>query len=178
VNAEPLALRGVTLLRADVHEDERGAFRRIVDVPLLTGLGLDATVVQISAATNLRRGTVRGMHWQAAPHEESKTLWCTHGSVFDVLVDLRADEPTYGQWVSVRLAADQPVALHVPPGIAHGYQTLEDDSALTYVISALYAPASARSLRWDDPTVGIEWPLDVRVISQRDREAPSWPPSP
>jgi dTDP-4-dehydrorhamnose 3,5-epimerase len=178
VKAEPLGLQGVTLLRAELHEDERGAFRRIVDIPVLESLGLDPTVVQISMATNTRRGTVRGLHYQAAPHEESKTLWCTKGSVFDVLVDLRADEPTYGNWIAVRLAADRPAALHVPPGIAHGYQTLEDDSALTYVISAAYVPGSARSLRWNDPTVGIDWPLPVTVISQRDREAPLWPPSP
>ncbi len=177
MNAEPLALAGVTLLRAEVHEDERGTFRRIVDIGALEALGLVPAVVQISMATNIRRGTVRGMHYQAAPHEESKTLWCTHGAVFDVLVDLRVDEPTYGKWISVQLAADQPVALHVPPGIAHGYQTLVDGSALTYVIGTPYVPASARSLRWDDPTVGIEWPLPVTVISQRDREAPTWPPS-
>jgi dTDP-4-dehydrorhamnose 3,5-epimerase len=178
VNAEPLALRGVTLFRAEVHSDERGAFQRLADLPLLASLGLDSAVLQISMATNLKRGTVRGMHYQAAPHEESKTLWCTHGAVFDVLVDLRADEPTYGHWISVELSAGEPVALHVPPGIAHGYQTLAHDSALTYVISAPYVAASARSLRWDDPTVGIEWPLPVSVISQRDREAPPWPPSP
>ena len=178
MNAERLGLRGVTLLRADVHADERGAFRRIVDISLLESIGLDAAVVQISMATNIRRGTVRGMHYQVAPHEESKTLWCTSGSVFDVLVDLRGHEPTYGSWISVHLAADLPVALHVPPGIAHGYQTLEDDSALTYVIGTPYVPESARSLRWDDPTVGIDWPLPVTAISQRDREAPAWPPSP
>ena len=178
MNAEPLALRGATLLRAEVHTDERGGFRRLMDVPFLASLGLDPAVVQISQATNVRTGTVRGMHYQAAPHGESKTLWCTHGSVFDVLVDLRADEPTYGQWISVHLSADEPVALHVPPGIAHGYQTLEDGSALTYVMGTPYVPASARSLRWDDPTVNIAWPLPVSVISQRDREAPPWPPSP
>ena len=178
MNAEPLALRGVTLLRAEVHADERGAFRRIVDLPDLERLGLDPAVVQISMATNTRRGTVRGMHYQADPHGESKTLWCTSGSVFDVLVDIRPGEPTYGQWVSVELAAGDALALHVPPGIAHGYQTLEDDSALTYVIGTPYVPESARSVRWDDPTVGIAWPLPVTAISQRDREAPLWPPSP
>ena len=177
MNAEPLALRGVTLLRAEVHEDERGAFRRIVDIPTLAGLGLDAAVVQISMATNRRRGTLRGMHYQVAPHGESKTIWCTSGSVFDVLVDLRAHEPTYGSWISVHLAADLPVALHVPPGIAHGYQTLEDGTALAYAIGTPYVPESARSLRWDDPTVAIDWPLPVTAISQRDREAPLWPPS-
>ncbi len=178
MKAEPLALRGATLFRAEVHADERGTFRRIVDLPALAGLGLDPAVVQISQATNARRGTVRGMHWQADPHGESKTLWCTHGAVFDVLVDLRAGEPTYGRWVSVELSADDALALHVPPGIAHGYQTLADDSALTYAIGTPYVPESARSLRFDDPVVGIAWPLPVMVASQRDREAPAWPPSP
>jgi dTDP-4-dehydrorhamnose 3,5-epimerase len=98
--------------------------------------------------------------------------------VFDVLLDMRSHEPTYGRWISVHLEASEPVVLHVPPGIAHGYQTLEDYSALTYVISAPYVPASARGVRWDDPTVGIDWPLSVTVISQRDREAPLWPPAP
>lgn len=177
MRAEPLGIRGVTLLRADVHEDERGGFRRVVDTAVLEGLGLESAVSQISIATNLRRGTVRGMHYQAAPHEESKTLWCTHGAAFDVVVDLRPDEPTYGHWLSVHLPADEPIALHIPPGIAHGYQTLEDDTALTYVISASYVPEGARSLRWNDPTVNIEWPLPVSVISKRDSEAPSWPPS-
>jgi dTDP-4-dehydrorhamnose 3,5-epimerase len=178
VTSEPLALRGATLLRADVHADDRGSFHRIVDIAELARLGLETAVVQISQATNARAGTVRGMHWQAAPHAESKTLWCTHGAVFDVLVDLRPDEPTYGRWISLRLAAGDACALHVPPGLAHGYQTLEDDSALTYVIGTPYAPESARSLRFDDPTVAIDWPLPVTAISQRDREAPLWPPRP
>ena len=176
--AEPLALPGVTLLRGDVHADERGAFRRIVDVSQFASLGLDPAVVQISAAVNHRAGTVRGMHYQATPHGESKTLWCTHGSVYDVLVDIRPQEPTYGTWVFVELVAGEPVALYVPPGIAHGYQTLEDDTALTYAVGTPYVAASARSLRWDDPTVGIDWPMPVTVISERDREAPLWPPSP
>lgn len=177
MKVEPLALRGVTVLRAEVHEDERGGFRRVVDTELLTSLGLDAAVSQISIATNHRAGTVRGMHYQAAPYEESKTLWCTHGSALDVLVDMRPDEPTYGRWVSVRLVAGEPIAVHVPPGVAHGYQTLEDDTALSYAISAPYVPEAARSLRFDDPTVGIEWPLPVSSISDRDRQAPLWPPS-
>jgi dTDP-4-dehydrorhamnose 3,5-epimerase len=178
MNAESLALRGVTLLRADVHEDPRGAFRRVADMPLLESLGLDGRIAQVSSAANARRGTVRGLHFQVVPHEESKTLWCTHGAVFDVLVDMRPHEPTYGAWLSVHLAAELPIALHIPPGIAHGYQTLEDETALTYLISTPYAPQSARSLRWDDPTVAIEWPLAVTAISERDREAPLWPASP
>jgi dTDP-4-dehydrorhamnose 3,5-epimerase len=177
--AEPLAIRGAVLLRPPhVQADERGSFRRVVDVAELAALGLDPGIDQVSVATNLLRGTVRGMHYQVPPHTESKTLWCTAGSVFDVLVDLRPDEPTYGSWIGVTLSGDEPCALHVPPGVAHGYQTLVDGSDLTYLISAAYHPASARSLSWADATVGIDWPLPVTMISDRDREAPLWPPSP
>ena len=175
--AEPLAIRGAVLLRPEVRVDERGSFHRVVDVAELTALGLDPTVAQVSVATNRLRGTVRGMHYQVAPHTESKTLWCTAGSVFDVLVDLRPDEPTYGSWLGLTLSADEPSALHVPAGVAHGYQTLVDGTDLTYVISAAHHPDSARSLSSADPTVGIDWPLPVTVISDRDREAPPWPPS-
>jgi dTDP-4-dehydrorhamnose 3,5-epimerase len=177
MSAEPLAFRGVMLLRAEVHADDRGSFRRVADMAELHGLGLDTAVAQVSIATNVARGTVRGMHFQVPPDEESKTVWCTRGSALDVLVDLRPDEPTYGHWLSVRLAADEPSAVFIPPGVAHGYQTLEDDTTLSYLISAPYAPASSRSLRFDDPTVGIAWPLPVTAISTRDREAPLWPPS-
>ncbi len=178
MRSETLALRGAVLFRADAHEDHRGSFRRVLDAEVLTQLGLDPAMAQISIATNHRRGTVRGMHYQVSPYEEAKTLWCTHGAVYDVLVDLRPDEPTYGLWVSVELSAAEPVALHVPPGVAHGYQTLADDTSLTYVIGTSYVASSARSLRWDDPTAGITWPLPVEAISDRDREAPMWPPSP
>jgi dTDP-4-dehydrorhamnose 3,5-epimerase len=177
VRAEPLLLRGVTLLWPDIRPDERGEFHRVLDVVQLEALGLDSTVNQVSVATNTRAGTVRGLHYQAEPHGETKTLWCHSGSVFDVLVDLRDDEPTYGEWVSVVLDAATPVALHVPRGIAHGYQTLEDDTALTYVISTPYVAGGARSLNWQDPTLGIDWPQDLSMISARDREAPRWPPS-
>jgi dTDP-4-dehydrorhamnose 3,5-epimerase len=175
---EPLALRGAMLLRPDVRVDDRGSFYRVADVAELAALGLDPAVAQVSVATNRLRGTVRGMHYQVEPHTESKTLWCTAGSVFDVLVDLRPDEPTYGNWVGVTLSADEPSALHVPAGVAHGYQALVDGSDLAYLISAPYHSESARSLSWADPTVGIVWPLPVTVMSDRDREAPPWPPSP
>jgi dTDP-4-dehydrorhamnose 3,5-epimerase len=174
---EQLAIRGALLLRFEVHADDRGSFRRVADLDEVDGLGLDGGVTQVSFATNRLRGTVRGMHYQAAPHEESKTLWCTAGSVFDVLVDLRPDEPTYGSWLSVTLSADDPCALHVPRGVAHGYQTLVDGSDLAYLISRPFHPESARSLSWADLTVGIDWPLPVSAISVRDREAPPWPPS-
>jgi dTDP-4-dehydrorhamnose 3,5-epimerase len=176
--AEPLAMAGVYLLRPEVHVDDRGTFHRVVDMDELRMHGLDPAVAQVSVATNRLAGTVRGMHYQAEPHTEAKTLWCTRGSVFDVLVDLRPGEATYGTWVSVVLAATEPHALHVPRGVAHGYQTLENDTELTYLISTPYHPDSARVLHWQDPTVGIRWPRPATAISDRDREAPSWPPSP
>jgi dTDP-4-dehydrorhamnose 3,5-epimerase len=176
VIAEHLSFRGVVLLHSEDHVDDRGAFRRILDMEELASFGLDATVVQISTAINIRRGTVRGMHYQAEPFGESKTIWCSSGTAFDVLVDVRADEPTYGRWMSVELSAREPTALHVPRGIAHGYQTIEDGTSLIYLIGTPYVPSSARSIRWNDPQVGIEWPMPVTAISDRDREAPSWPP--
>ena len=177
MRAEQLPLAGVVVLEYDVAADVRGSFRRNVDLGDLERLGLDSRVSQASTATNAVAGTVRGMHFQVAPHEESKTLWCTRGSVLDVLVDVRPESTTYGAWCSVTLSAGDGRAVHVPPGVAHGYQTLVADSALVYLISAPHHPESARSLLWSDPTVGIDWPLPVTRISGRDREAPPWPPA-
>lgn len=174
---EPLPLRGAALLRGAFRDDDRGSFRRVVDVRMLAELGLESTVDQVSVATNRARGTVRGLHYQVEPNGEAKTLWCSGGSVFDVLVDLRPDEPTYGTHWATRLDESDPVALHVPRGVAHGYQTLVDDSHLTYLISAPYDAASARSLHWQDPHLDIPWPLPVSALSARDRDAPPWPPS-
>ena len=176
MRVEALRIAGAVLLVPEEHEDDRGSFRRVLAVEDLRLLGLDPHIDQVSAATNRRAGTIRGMHYQTAPHEESKTLWCSAGAVFDVLVDLRPEQPTYGEWLSVQLSADAPSALHVPPGVAHGYQTLEDDSEMVYLISTPHVPASSRSLSWQDPTLRIEWPLPVTSMSQRDREAPPWPP--
>ena len=173
---EHLPLRGAVLLHYEIHPDERGSFRRIVDLAELDAEGLDSAVVQVSSARNSETGTIRGMHYQAEPHRESKTLWCSAGSVFDVLVDLRPDEPTYGTWFGLTLTAGEPVALHIPPGLAHGYQTLQDDTELVYLISAPHRPDSARTLRWSDPTVAVTWPLPPTRISDRDREASTWPP--
>jgi len=178
VTIDLLPLRGAVLIRNDVHRDDRGSFRRIADLQEMGVKGMDSTVAQVSAAVSEVAGTLRGLHYQTAPYQESKTLWCSSGSVFDVLVDLRTDEPTYGSWISVSLTAGENVALHVPPGVAHGYQTLQDDTELVYLVSMPHHPESARILRWSDPTVGIAWPLPVTRISDRDREAPSWPPQP
>jgi len=178
VTIDLLPLRGAMLVHNEAHRDDRGSFRRIVDLRAMNAAGVDSAVAQVSAAVNELAGTLRGLHYQTVPHQESKTLWCSMGSVFDVLVDLRPQEPTYGSWIAVSLKAGENVALHVPPGVAHGYQTLQDDTELVYLVSAPHHPESARILRWSDPTVGIAWPLPVTRISDRDREAPSWPPQP
>ena len=176
MTVEPLPLRGLALLRGVRHEDDRGFLRKVLVAEDARRHGIDIRVEEVVTTANALAGTVRGMHYQVAPHEESKTLWVSSGRLYDVLVDLRPAEPTYGDWVSVELSADDDVALHVPAGIAHGYQTLEDVTSLTYLIGASHAPSHARTLRWDDPTVGIEWPLAVTRISDRDQEGHAWPP--
>lgn len=173
---EALALRGAALLRGDRHRDDRGFLRKVLVSDEAVAHGLDVAVAEVVTTANEEAGTIRGMHYQMAPAEEAKTLWVTDGALHDVLVDMRPDEPTYGQWLAVELAADDDVALHVPAGIAHGYQTLADDTRLTYLISAGHSPSHARTLRWDDPTVGIEWPLPATRISAKDRQGHAWPP--
>ncbi|MCF6377000.1 dTDP-4-dehydrorhamnose 3,5-epimerase family protein [Nocardioides KLBMP 9356] len=175
---EDLGLRGVALVRGARHHDERGFLRKVLVTREAEEHGLDTRVAEVVSTANEVAGTIRGMHYQVAPAAEVKTLWVTDGSLLDVLVDLRPEEPTYGRWISVELSADDDVALHVPAGIAHGYQTLEDDTRLTYLISAGHSPEHARTLQWDDPTVAIEWPLPPTRISAKDREGHAWPPAP
>jgi dTDP-4-dehydrorhamnose 3,5-epimerase len=177
VSVELLPFRGAALFHGDISSDDRGSFQRLIDLDEMHASGLVTQIAQISAAHNARRGTIRGLHYQVPPDEETKTLWCTAGAVFDVIVDLRANEDTFGRWLAFELDGTKGVALHVPPGIAHGYQTLTNDASLTYCISRGYAPKSARSLRWDDPTLGIPWPLEVSSISEKDKQAPLWPPA-
>ena len=175
---EPLSLRGVALLRGVRHDDARGSLRKVLVAEDARRNGLDMRVEEVVSTANDVAGTVRGLHYQVAPFGETKTLWVTDGRLFDVLVDLRPDEPTYGSWISVTLGADDDLALHVPAGIAHGYQTLEDETRLTYLIGTSYAPDHARTLLWNDATVGIDWPMRLARISDRDQEGHLWPPQP
>lgn len=174
---EELGLRGVALIRGARHHDERGFLRKVLVAEEARSHGLDTRIAEVVTTTNELAGTIRGMHYQVSPAAEVKTLWVTDGSLHDVLVDLRPDEPTYGHWIAVGLSAEDDVALHVPAGIAHGYQTLEDDTRLSYLISTSYSPEHARTLSWHDPTVGIEWPLPPTRISAKDREGHPWPPT-
>lgn len=154
------------------HVDPRGRFFRAWCVEEFREHGIDFVPLQANMGTSHRVGTVRGMHYQVAPAEEAKLVRCTHGSVFDVLVDLRPDSPTFGRWFGATLSADNARMLYVPPLCAHGYQTLEDESEILYLTSAVYAPAAVRGLRFDDPTVDITWPLPPQSVSEQDLK---WP---
>jgi dTDP-4-dehydrorhamnose 3,5-epimerase len=167
-------IAGVWIIEPERHEDERGFFARTWDTEEFAQRGLNARLAQCSISFNRRRGTLRGMHYQAKPYEEAKIVRCTAGSIFDVAVDLRPGSATFCNWVGAELSAENRVALYVPEGCAHGFLTLTDDSEVAYQISEFHAPDAARGVRWDDPAFGIEWPGDVLVINDRDRSYPDF----
>jgi dTDP-4-dehydrorhamnose 3,5-epimerase len=165
-------LPGIYVVEPERREDERGFLARTYCLREFTSHGLTLTVAQSNISYNARRGTVRGLHWQAAPHAEVRLVHCTRGAVYDVLVDLRRNSPAFRQWLGLRLSADDHRMLYVPEGVAHGFQTLEDDTELCYLMSTFYEPAFARGLRWNDPTLAIDWPLRDVTISPRDAALP------
>jgi dTDP-4-dehydrorhamnose 3,5-epimerase len=166
-------LPGAFVVEIEPHDDERGFFARVWDGEEFAARGLDARVTQSSIAYNHAAGTLRGLHYQVAPFAETKLVRCTRGAIWDVVVDLRRDSPTFLEWVGVELSADNRRTLYVPEDFAHGYQTLLDASEVWYQMSVPYAPDAARGLRWDDAQLAIEWPAaDARIVSERDR---TWP---
>lgn len=168
---------GVFLVTYDALEDERGGFARTFCRREFADRGLDPAVVQCNLSRNREKGTLRGMHLQKAPHGEAKLIRCTRGSVYDVAVDLRRESPTFRRWVARELREDEPVMLYIPQGVAHGFQTLEDDTELFYQMSAFYRADAATGVRWDDPAFGICWPpAHRRIISEKDRSWPDFPP--
>ena len=167
------ALKGAFVIEPEFVKDERGMFARTWCRKEFEAQGLKVTWVQASISVNARKGTMRGMHYQLAPHEEVKLVRCTKGAIYDVIVDLRPASPTYCRHFSVMLSAENHRMLYIPEGFAHGFLTLEDDSEVSYHMSEFYAPTSASGFRWDDAGVRIEWPEPVTVISDKDR---SWPP--
>jgi len=165
---------GAFLIRPQPVPDERGFFARTFCVDEFAQQGIDPTIVQRSVSSNPRRGTLRGLHFQVAPHTENKLVSCSRGAIYDVVLDLRRESSAYRQWVAVTLTADNLDSLFVPAGCAHGFLTLEDDCVVRYDISAFYAPGSARGVRFDDPAFAIEWPLTPTVVSARDRAFPDY----
>lgn len=165
-------LRGAYIIEPEMIADERGFFARTWSEEEFSMERLNAKLVQCNASGNKRKGTLRGMHFQTSPHEEAKLVRCTAGALYDVIVDLRRDSPTWGQWFGAELTRQNLRMMYVPEGFAHGYQTLADDTEVFYQMSEYYHPESARGIRWDDPTIAIEWPLEISVISERDRMLP------
>ena len=165
-------LAGAYTLEMDRLEDERGFFARSYCTEVFAAHGLAASMPQSSVSFNTRRGTLRGLHYQAEPHAEDKLVRCTAGAIYDVIVDLRPDSPTARRWFGIELSAANHRSLFVPKGFAHGFMTLRDDTEVLYMISVPYAPGFERGLRWDDPAIGVSWPMPPAVVSARDAAYP------
>jgi dTDP-4-dehydrorhamnose 3,5-epimerase len=173
VRFRPTSLEGAFLIELERKSDERGFFARTWCEEEFRRHGLNWRLVQGNVSYNHRKGTLRGLHLQGAPKPEAKLVRCTRGAIFDVAVDLRPGSTTFGKWTAVELTADNQLALFIPEGFAHGFQTLTDDSEVFYQMSEFYCREAARGVRWDDPTLGITWPeCDQRILSPQDQ---SWP---
>jgi dTDP-4-dehydrorhamnose 3,5-epimerase len=164
-------LPGAYLIDVEKREDHRGFFARAWCQREFEEHHLVPRVVQANISFNKQKGTLRGMHYQLAPHAETKLVRCVRGALYDVIIDLRPDSSTYMQWLGVELTAEDYRMLFVPEGFAHGFQTLVDNTEATYQVSQFYTPGAEGGVRYDDPAFGIEWPIDVQVISDKDR---SW----
>ena len=166
----PTVLAGACIIDIEPVPDERGFFARSWCREEFARHGLNPDLAQCSISFNKKRGTLRGMHYQAKPHEETKVVRCTRGAIYDVILDLRPESPTFRKWIAVELSADNRRMLYIPAGLAHGFQSLTDDAEVFYQISTPYHPESARGVRWDDPAFGIEWLVTERIISDKDRQ--------
>jgi dTDP-4-dehydrorhamnose 3,5-epimerase len=167
---------GAFVIEPERLEDERGFFARTWCARECAERGLDPRVVQCSVSVSARKGTLRGLHYQAAPHAEAKLVRCTRGAVYDVIVDLREDSPAFRRHFAVELSADDRTMLYVPEGVAHGFQTLADETEVAYQMSEFHTPSHTRGVRWNDPAFAIEWPPGERIISARDRSYPDFAP--
>jgi dTDP-4-dehydrorhamnose 3,5-epimerase len=172
------ALPGVIVIEPERHADHRGWFARTWCQREFAEYGLTPRLVQCSASFNRRRGTLRGMHYQAPPHAEAKLVRCTRGSIWDVALDLRPDSPTLGRHIGVELTAGNGAALYIPQGLAHGFQTLANDTEVLYQMSECCAPEAARGIRFDDPAFGIRWPIGDPIVLERDRSYPDFEAAP
>ena len=171
-------LADVLLVEPERAQDDRGYFARTWCAKEAAEHGLQIAWVQSSVSFNRRKGTMRGLHYQLAPHVETKLVRCTRGAIFDVVVDLRSDSSSYCQWLGIEINAENGHQLYIPEGCAHGFLTLCDDTELCYEISDYYEPKCVAGVRWDDPAFGIAWPAPVEVIHPRDKNRPPFVPSP
>jgi dTDP-4-dehydrorhamnose 3,5-epimerase len=167
-------LKGAFIIKPERLEDERGFFARTWCQREFEAHGFNSRLVQCNISFNKKAGTLRGMHYQAAPYEEAKLVRCTQGAIYDAIIDLRPESPTFKQYTAIVLTAQNRKMLYVPEGFAHGFLTLEDHTEVFYQMSEFYAPEYARGIRWNDPAFNIQWPADVQVISDRDRNYPDF----
>lgn len=165
-------LRDLLVVELESLNDERGFFARSFCVREFQKIGIDLSIVQCNVSFNEKAGTLRGLHFQAPPHQEAKLIRCTRGAIHDVVVDVRRGSPTYLRWYAVALTPSNGRMLYVPQGFAHGFQSLEDQSEVFYMMSEFYHPESARGLRWNDPALAIVWPLEDPIMSENDRRHP------
>jgi len=165
---------GAFVLQMQAHEDHRGYFSRLFCRDEFQQHGLDPNISQINTGLTLKAGTVRGVHFQAAPHADNKYIRCLNGSIYDVCVDLRPDSPTFQQYFAIELSRDNRTMLYLPAGCGHAYQTLVDDSEIMYTTNQPFEPESATGVRYDDPAFAIEWPLKITEISETDRNWPNF----
>jgi dTDP-4-dehydrorhamnose 3,5-epimerase len=172
----PTDLQDAYIIDLEPIEDARGFFARAWDERELAEHGLETRIAQCNVSFNSRKGTLRGMHRQDPPHEEVKLIRCVRGSLFDVIIDLRPQSPSYKQWTGVELSSSNRRMLYVPRGFAHGFQTLENDTETFYMVSEFYVAGAEAGIRWNDPAFGIKWPLGEPVeISEKDRNWPDFP---
>jgi dTDP-4-dehydrorhamnose 3,5-epimerase len=169
-----LPLAGAFMVIREAHDDERGSFARIWSSAEVAELGLAAQLAETSLSHTSRRGTLRGLHYQVAPHVEAKLVTCVRGTIWDVIVDLRSDSPTYRQWHGTEIDGAGADSLYVPEGCAHGFVALSDDVLVIYQISDAYDPTCARGVRWNDPSFEIRWPVEPLIMSERDRSFPAY----
>ncbi len=166
---QPTRVHGAFLIEAKTFGDDRGSFTEIYQLRALAEHGWTGTFVRSAISHNHTRGTLRGLHFQRAPHAEAKLVMCISGAVYDVMADVRPESPTFGQWDACELTPENRRVLFLPEGVAHGYQTLSDNSTVHYHLSNYYAPDVADGIRWDDPTLAVRWPLPPSLLSDQDK---------
>ena len=171
-----LPLAGAFVIDLEPRRDERGFFARSFCAREFEQHGLKTAIVQANLSQNVRKGTVRGMHYQRAPHAEVKIVRCVNGAIFDAIIDIRPDSPTYLRWTSVELSRENRRMLYVPEGFAHGYQALTDDSEVLYLVTAFYSPQDEAAIRWNDPRFRIRWPIAEAILSPKDAVHPDFVP--
>jgi len=162
-------LKDAYLVKLEKKEDDRGFFARVWDKKIFDKMGLDTNLMQSNISLSKKKGTLRGMHYQKYPFEETKLIRCTHGKIYNVIIDLRPKSETFLKWEGIELDGKNHILRYIPKGFANGIQALEDNSQLFYHVSQFYTAEAEQGIRWDDPTFGINWPLEPTVISEKDR---------